>query len=213
MSRSGAPPTLVCGEDYPRAGLRVGAGFVMRKRYIQTPAHVGKLRRVDAPYGTGYLHGADEWLRRRAQSVALAAGREYATVKGCVVGRQKVYAGKSRQGISPYLGERGRVSHVSPRQAVDMSETEFSCRRTNQMPFQGHDLTRPYNRDADRARAVATTIGGLNVYGREAVPIQSLSPCHRPAPRDSFSFQMKCIGASMFLCSTRTITTPLLSCT
>ena len=74
------PPTAFGGKDHDsRTGLSIGACFMVRQRYAQTAAHVGKLCRIDIPDDTSHLHGTDERLFGLPQPMALATSFEYTT--------------------------------------------------------------------------------------------------------------------------------------
>ncbi len=148
---------------------------MVRQRYAQAAAHVGELCRIDIPDDTSHLHGTDERLFGLPQSMVLATGVEYTTVERCVMGRQKIQGGQGGNKFVPDLGERGRISHVFPRQTVKIRKTEFPRRRTNQVPLQIHDATISNKRDPDRTSAIATVIGGFKVDRREVVYTYPLS--------------------------------------
>ena len=153
---------------------------MVRQRYAQAAAHVGELCRIDIPDDTSHLHGTDERLFGLPQPMALATGFEYTTVEGCVMGRQKIQSGQGGNEFVPDLGERGRLSHVFPRQTVKIRKTEFSRGWTNQVPLQIHDATISNKRDPDRTSAIGTVIGGFKVDRREVAHTYPLSICHEP---------------------------------
>lgn len=175
-----APAAFGGSENDLCARHRIGTCFVMRKRDVQMTAHVGKPRRTDIPDGTSHSDGADERVLGWPQAVAFAAGFEDATVKRCMMSRQKIQTGQRGFERPPYFGERGRVLHVFPRQTMNARKPEFLRGRTNQIPLQVHDAAVPHKRHPKRTRTIKTVMSRLKVDGREIVHLDSFSPWYQP---------------------------------
>lgn len=141
--------------------------MVMVEWDTQMPAHVGKLRRIDAPRGPGEADRAFEWVGGWLDASAFAARFQYRPIEARVVRRQKIDALKLHLEMGPQFSKRRSANDIVPGDAVQVRKDEVFPRRANQVVNTADNAVPLDPNDRHRARAVASVVRGLEVDGRK----------------------------------------------
>lgn len=139
----------------------------MVQLYPQTPAHVRELRGEDVPDSPREMDRAVEGLTRRGQTGTPATGQKNGPIKDRIVSSEKREAIERLFEDRPQLAECGRLSDVTPRDTVKISETKRPSRRTNVVLDAVDDSEVLHADYSHGARALAAVVCGLEVDRRE----------------------------------------------